>query len=212
METLKALPPQNLRLDEESHTYWLNGCRIPGISELLRYWGFVDETYYNEDAREVGRGVHAGIHDIEMGGAAAHEFVNPKITHRIDEYLRFKSDKDFRVIAVEKILADPAGRYACRIDLLGTFGESHGLSLIELKCGAQEGWHKLQTAGQKRCIEHVESTLRRFALYLPFPGRYNLKEHGDRAEEGLVDGYASGYWYNQNHGIKLTQGGSHGKR
>jgi hypothetical protein len=194
-------PKPSLRLDEESHTYWLGDRQIPGISALLRYWGFIDDTYYTEEGREVGRAVHAGIHDIEMGGAAAGEFTNLKILSRIDEYMRFKSDKDFRVRRVEQIYADPAGRYACKIDLLGTFGESTTGALVELKCGAELPWHRLQTGGQRRCIiDDSFGTIRRFALYLPLKGRYNLKEHTDRAEEFLVDGLASTYWWRKNHG------------
>lgn len=208
MDTLQTL---NLRLDEETHTYYLNDRKIPGISELLRYWGFIDGTYYNEESREVGRGVHAGIHDLEVGGAAANEFSNPKIIHRINEYLRFREDKTFKVLMAEKIFADPAGRYACKIDLLGTFGESNILCLIELKCGVEMAWHRLQTAGQKRCLlSHNTDILRRFALYLPADGRYNLKEHSDRAEESIVDNFASTYWWNKNHNIKLHQGETNG--
>ena len=193
--------PPLLRLDEESHSYWLGERRIPGISELLKHWRFIDDTYYTEEGREVGRAVHAAVHDIELGGAAAHEFTNPKILHRIDEYLRFKSEKDFRMKRVEQIYADPSGRYACRIDLLGTFGDSAVGSIVEIKCGSELAWHKLQTGGQKRCIvEHSLDLLRRFALYLPAKGRYNLKEHTDRAEEYIVDGLASAYWWQKNHG------------
>jgi hypothetical protein len=200
----------SLRLDEETHTYWLGPRAIPGISALLKYWGFIDDTYYTEEGREIGRAVHAGIHDLELGGAAASEFSNPKILHRLDEYLRFKSDKDFRVKKVEQIYGDPAGRYACKIDLLGTFGEAPQLCLVEVKCGAVMAWHQLQTAGQKRNIID-EGAIRRFALYLPAEGRYNLKEHKDRAEEFLIDGFASGYWWNANHNVKLTIGGTNGK-
>lgn len=194
---IQNLPNPSLRLDEELHQYWLNERRIPGISELLKHWGFIDGTYYTEESREVGRAVHASIHDIELGGAAANEFTSSRILNRIDEYLRFKSDKDFRVRRVEQIYGDPAGRYACKIDLLGTFGEVPVLSLVEVKCGAELPWHRLQTSGQKRCIVDV-GLVRRFALYLPFKGRYNLKEHTDRAEEFIVDGLASAYWWRKN--------------
>ena len=214
MEPVTTQPIPSLRLDEESHTYWYNDRRIPGISELLRYWGFLDDTYYNEESREVGRGVHAIIHDYELGGAAGHEFKDPKVLKRFDEYLRFRDDKDFRVIAVEKIFADPAGRYACKIDLLGHFGEQSMLSLIEIKCGVELPWHRLQTAGQRRCVKmptwDIVAPMRRFALYLSDKRPYNLKEHVDRSEEGLIDGYASGYWWNRNNDVRLN-GGTNGK-
>lgn len=202
-------PTQSLRLEEETHTYWLGGDRIPGISELLRYWGYFDDTYYTEMGRDIGSAVHAGIHDIEVGGAAAIEFSNVKILHRLDEYVRFKGDKDFRVLYAERILLDPGQRYACKIDLWGQFGDSTTKALVEVKCGAELAWHKLQTAGQRRCLP-PEPT-RRFALYLPATGRYSLKEHTDRADEALVDGLASGFWWNKNHNVILNAGGTHGK-
>lgn len=190
---------------EENHSYWNKDIRIPGISELLKYFGYIDDRYYTETPREHGSAVHAGIADICRGGQASYEFNDPGILARIDAFQSFKAAKGFKPSQIEAVQFSETSNIACRIDLIGTFNDSPIPCIIEVKNGARQAWHALQTACQALCTGIVP--IRRFALYLKADGKFDLREHNKRVEIQIVQALASAYWYNKQEGIKLIQGG-----
>lgn len=196
------LATNSLRLDEEKHQYWLNGKRIPGLSELLKHFGFIDDAYYTEDGREVGRAVHMGTESMDLGRQEHLQFTNKAIIGRIMAWERFKQDKQFHPTSIETIHAHPYGTYGTRIDRLGFFRESPVEALIELKCGGKEAWHKLQTGGQDAALG-PSAPRRRFALYLRPDETYNLVEHTDRTDAPVFVSLASAYTWKQNNGYKI---------
>lgn len=193
-----------IRYQDEDHSYWKDQLRIPGISELLKYFGYIDDSYYTEIPRKRGTEIHGIIADHCRGEEQAIlSNDDPEVVQRIEAFFQFKAAKDFRPIGVETIHFSPLANLACRSDLIGTFGESPFLSIIEMKCGSRAGWHSLQTAGQALCFGQP---VRRFALYLKTEGKFDLREHTDRTEIPIVQGLAATYWYNQKNGLKLARG------
>lgn len=198
---LPPVAPPRLRLDED-HRYWSGDLRIPGLSELLKLFGFIDDSYYTEEGREVGRGVHLGTQSLDEGRQDHLQFESKAIIGRIMAYERFKREKQFKPGLIETIHQHPYGTYACRIDRYGYFGQSDIGALIELKCGSKEPWHKLQTGAQKEALGIITQPMRRFALYLRENETYELVEHKDPADGRIVVGLASAYWWRQNNGYK----------
>lgn len=190
---------------ESDHSYWKGAIRIPGISELLKYWGYMDGSYYSEIPRDRGIAVHALIEDHCRGGSAIMGNDDPEIVGRIESFLEFKAAKDFRPQQIEAIHFSAIANLACRIDLVGTFRDSPTPCIVEIKCGSRAGWHGLQTAAQALCLG--VRPIRRFALYLRANGKPDLREHNESAEIPLVQSLAALYHYNQKCGIKLIQGG-----
>lgn len=193
-----------VRYQDEDHSYWIGDLRIPGINELLNYWGYIDNTYYSEVPRDRGTAVHAGISDLCNGGKDYMKFEDPEITERISSFMEFMAEKKFKPLQIEAIQYAPTANIACRVDLIGKFGDSTAQAIIEIKCGAKAKWHSLQTAAQALCSGI--RPIRRFCLYLKPYGKYNLVEHSNPVEMALVHALGTLYWYNKNAGIKLTRG------
>jgi len=188
---------------EDVHTYTHNNIRIPGISELLKYWGYIDDTFYtSEEPRDIGTAVHAGTSAFDKGEDSYQLFEDPRILKRIEAYMLFKTDKKFMPTIIELPQHSDALALACRPDRVGYFAESSVPCIIDIKCGGEAKWHPLQTAGQQICIGDCRY-YRRFGLYLRMDGTYKLKEHTDPTELALVQSLVALYWYNKNKGIKL---------
>lgn len=191
-------------LDEATHTYHYGGRRIPGISEVLKAFGFIDPTYYTERGRAVGQAVHAGIHYLEEGDLNWASITNADVEGRIRAYLKFKEEKGFvpdRSL-METPLHYPGGLYGCKIDWTGEI-DGYPFNLIEGKCGAKSAWHKLQTGGQLRTLPEREQPWRRWALYLRPDATYSLEPHTDPCDPGVFVGLASGFnWKANNYGYR----------
>lgn len=191
--------------NDEDHSYWNGPIRIPGISELLKYWGYIDSTYYNEEARDRGTLIHNLIADFLNGGQEYMGHTDKEITERIHAFNAFVIAKGFKPTQIEAIQFSETSNIACRIDLIGTFNEAPIPCIIEVKCGARAAWHNLQSACQALCSGIFP--IRRFALYLKADGKFDLREHNKRVEIQVVQALAAAYWYNKQEGIKLIQGG-----
>jgi hypothetical protein len=198
---------KDLIFNAEDHTYYKGDLRIPGISELLKHFGYIDDQYYTEAGRELGIAVHALTVDRDFGGAAYLDIEHPGILGRLDAWERFKNELSFAPSAIEAMIGEPVYNLACRIDRAGIFGQDKRLSLVEIKCGAKQKWHCLQTAGQALCARAEYSALvRRFVLYLHADGKFELCEHTDRSEVGVITAMLAVYWNQRNMGIIKLKG------
>lgn len=192
---------KTLILDAE-HRYWLDGRQIPGLTQLLRHFGFIEEAYFTPESCAVGTAVHLGTESMDLGRQDHQQFENPAIIGRIQAYQRFKEEKGFRPYLIEDRKAHPNGVYACTLDRFGHFGDSPIGALIDLKTGGEQAWHALQTGGQARCLQ-TEGAMRRFSLYLKENGTYSLKEHKDHNDGVIVESLATAWWWQTNHNYKL---------
>ena len=195
-----------IRFEEATHSYYRveDGLRVPGISELLKYFGYIDDRYYSDIPRDRGIIVHDTIADLCNGGQAALGHDDPEIVGRIEAFVAFQQAKDFRAQHIEQIFFNPLINLACRVDLMGTFGDAPIPVIIEIKCGSKAMWHELQTAAQALCYGPVP--IRRFVLYLKSDGKFDLREFTDRSTVPLVQSMIALYWWNKAHGITLVQG------
>lgn len=187
---------------DDDHSYWHNAIRIPGATELLKYWGYIDDTYYTEEGREIGTAVHAGTSAYDKGDDSYQLFESPAILKRIEAYMLFRQEKQFTPELVESMQHNDVYNIACRLDRVGPFAQSNLTNVVELKCGAPAKWHSLQTAIQSLCLGRP-GYIRRYAVYLQANGLYKIKEHTDLNEIAIVRGLVVTYWYNVNAGIKL---------
>ena len=78
---------------DEDHSYWRGETRIPGISELLKYWGFIDSTYYTPEACQRGTVIHDLIADSLSGGQEYMGHTSPDIVNRLDAFNSFVAAK-----------------------------------------------------------------------------------------------------------------------
>ena len=170
-----------IRLDAETHQYWLGDKRVPGYSEIVRDMGVVkDNPFWSDTGREIGIALHAWLlHLAELKPEVAEP--DPRIAGKVGGIRKFLRESGFKFQFGEVPQYDPVSRYACTPDLCGHLGN---FSVnIDAKAGAAHKSHVLQLAAQRIALKaggfHVQKS---FSLYLK-NNDYRLVEQDTREHE-----------------------------
>lgn len=166
-----------LRLDPDTHTYYWNGQRVPGVTHSLQAAGLIDYSgipqHVLDRAAERGRAVHRALEFLDAG-TLDRTTVSDELEPYLQAYERFCADTGFFPVLSERSRYHQLRRYAGTFDRTGTIGDE--LILLDFKTVAevQEG-HMMQLAGYL----HFFPNPRRFrgiALQLRPTGQYRVHE------------------------------------
>lgn len=163
---------------DEDHTYRVDGKVCPGVTEILKGVGFIDDTYYTPESSQRGTYVHKAIelyHTMILDMDSLHKSLLPYF----EGYLQFlqhtgwKADTDL----VEKMLYHSVYKYCGRIDV--PFVTDGGLNLVDVKTGSVP-WHtKYQLEGYGELLRNAgRKIMNLYALNLPGDGTYKLIHFG----------------------------------
>lgn len=160
----------------ESHTYWLNGSRIPGVSELMHP---LSESMY--------RGIDAGMLDAAAArGSAVHEAIEnfakygiedcePEHRGYFDGFMKWAKENMVEVVASEVMVYNQTYRYAGTLDLICNVRGERWLidvkttaQLNEMLTGVQISAYGAALASQGVKID------RKAVLHLKKNGRYQI--------------------------------------
>lgn len=171
------------RYDAETHTYYRqDGSVVPSITELLRRSGVVDAEWFTDAGRERGTEVHNLTADFDLGALTLDECLSPNkgflAAHvQLCQIARPKWEM------IEQALVDQLGRFAGRPDRVGYWLGGDELLVADIKTGAAEKWHSLQTALQAILVAPyfgvAPASLKRYTIYYKKNGRYKVEEHVD---------------------------------
>lgn len=127
------------------HRYWLDGRRIPGVTEILDGLGLVDTRWFTEESRRRGSAVHAAVH-YHLEGDLAWSTVDERIKGYVESAIAFLDVVAFKPTHVEtRVLHVGPPTFAGTLDLAG---EMYGTdSLADWKSGAIVPVTGMQTAG-----------------------------------------------------------------
>lgn len=170
-----------LRLDHETHTYWIGGRQVPGYSQIVRDLGVApDNPFYTDAGREEGIALHKWVAFLATGKESTTP-PDPRIAGRVEGIRKFLRDTGFRVVGAELPQYDPVSGFACTPDIWGFIGAWSWT--IDTKRGAKLPTHRLQTAAQVIALRANGFRARkRGALYLR-DNDYRLDEHNDIDDE-----------------------------
>lgn len=173
---------QELVFDEALHRYTVGGMVVPGITQVLKLTGFVDDSWFTQESRDRGTATHRACWflaegDLDWGT------VGPEILPRVKAFERFLAEYKPELIAAELPLHSPTYGFAGTPDFVFRLGG--GPALIEVKTGRAGLAAKLQTAAQKVLVEEQLGlkAVTRFAFELTADGQYRFvphNEYGDR--------------------------------
>ncbi len=165
-----------LRLDPETHTYYLGERRIPSYSGIVADMGITKPNpFYTDSGREEGIGLHMWLHFLASGRVPMSE-PDPRIAGRVEGIRKFLRDTKPVFVGAEEPQYHPSG-YATTPDLWCHIG--NWAWIIDAKRGAKLPSHRLQTAAQSLALAHAGFRgQKRGALYLK-DGDYRLDEHSD---------------------------------
>lgn len=161
--------------DQSAHAYKWNGEPVPGVTAILKRFGFIDDRWFTEASRERGTITHLACQFFNEGDLDWEHLSrsNPDIYLRVRALERFVNETGFKCQAAELRVCNPVYRYGGTIDAIGLW-KGHW-AIIDYKTGKPQWWTKYQTAAYRRCVPHA--AVQRYALELKADGTYSLDPH-----------------------------------
>lgn len=190
---------QVIEFDEPTHTYKVDGRVVPSVTQILKAIGCVDTRWYTDEGRERGKAIDTltELHDKGELDIEAAEVYCPQYVGYVKAWIAFRAETGFETYRAQVKVANTRLGYAGTLDREGRFcGASvTGLIIVDLKSGAPEWWHPLQTQGYAEC---VGDRCRRGCVYLGRNGKAKWIEHDDPADAAGWLAYLNAYNYRRN--------------
>ena len=182
---------EQIRLDRDSHTYWLGKRRVPGYSEIVKDLGVSgDNPFWTEAGRDEGNAIHLWLGFLAAGKVPSTP-PDPRIAGRVEGIRKFIRDTGFKIVGGVTPLYDPISRFACSPDMWGFIG--NWSFVIDAKRGTKLATHRLQTAAQTVALRsNGFRAQKRAALYLR-DGDYRLDQHSDFVDLARWQVFVSAY-------------------
>lgn len=163
-----------------THTYYLAGQQVPGVTTVLKAAGIIDTTFLrNQAALTRGTRVHSMCEavDATVAGRQAdrHEAavalcaLSGELGY-MRAYRQLLFDHKPRYTHVEHGLLHPTLRFGGRPDRICADLAGGGPAILEIKTGSPASWHGVQLAAYQMLFP----TGARWVVYLKPDGRYNL--------------------------------------
>lgn len=171
-----------LEFIEETHTYLLDGVRIPSVTDctdLLNDYSAVP-VQVMKAAAEFGQHVHAATELWDQGNLDEGA-LDPALVPWLAGWKKFVAESGFDVLAVEERVYSAKYRYAGTLDRRGILNGKP--VIIDIKTPtvvpASAG---PQTAGYQQAIEemHGKKIKGRYAVQLKGDGTYRLYHYADK--------------------------------
>lgn len=180
-------------LERDTSKYFVDGIRVPSVTEILQVCGFADFAGVSaeilEAAAQRGRAAHAVTADWDTGLLQTIDELPEKYTAvapYLHAYDQFRQDTKLAPVRVEEAFVCTQFRFAGTVDRLFACPADPSWWILDLKTGqAQADYVALQLAGYEIGLQPFlrgKIDVRRYALRL-LPGRtppYSLKRFTGR--------------------------------
>jgi hypothetical protein len=171
----------DLTFDAESHTYYWNGARVCGVTNVLKDALLVDYSGIPrailDAAAERGRNVHLALEYYDHG-TLDEERLAPEYQGYLEAYKRFCQDTGFVVGYIETRRYQPQRHYAGTFDRTGYLPNSKGGGtrwLVDFKTGMFQDGHFAQLAAYANLLPDPRS-FRCMGLQLSADATYKIHE------------------------------------
>lgn len=172
---------EGLTFDPDLHQYRLDGRFLPSVTFILREMGFIDTSFFTEEARERGTHVHrlTELHDL---GTLEPKSVNPRIAGYLEGWKSFCRKMNYGWVAIEEPICQRTYLYAGTPDRVGISGKGVR-GLIDIKTGPPASWHGYQIGAY--CLAVEPRVREAFSVHLAADGSYRVEEYdiGERIED-----------------------------
>jgi hypothetical protein len=154
----------------KEHVYTVDGIEKPGVNEIMKAAGLIDDMWYNDTACLRGTYVHKAVHLHHTVGLNT-KTLDSELIPYMDAYYDFLSVTGFSPVIIEEPAYCEDYGYCGSVDLIGDVNEEN--SLIDIKTGSVPKWVGVQTSAYENLWK--ESKIKkRFALNLKPTGKWSL--------------------------------------
>lgn len=134
---------KNFVFDPETHSYTLDGRKLPTVTGVLASVGIIDTTFFTEEAAWRGSVLHKCC-ELDDLGKLDESSVDQSVAGRLQGWRKFKAETGFKATEIEKARYSKTFLYAGTPDRMGRIGKVNVLP--DLKSGAHQDWHPIQLA------------------------------------------------------------------
>lgn len=168
--------------DERTHTYSLDGRRLPSVTEILAATGFCEwlkkvPARTLEKATFRGQAVHRAAQLLDLG-TLDHSTVRPEYQGYLWGYQVWLAESGFRPRLIEHRFHHPIYQYAGTLDREGVMDDGTE-AVVDIKTGLMGRFRMLaaglQLVAYTHSFEHPLG-LRRIGLELRADGKYRVHE------------------------------------
>lgn len=177
-----------VQLDEATHTYTLDGVRLPSVTQIIASlydFSNVDPDLL-ERASEFGRAVHTACELDDKDDLGDTDLA---LMPYVQAWRAFRRTTDFEVILNEQVVHSEKYRYAGTLDRVGIIhkGKSIRPSIIDIKtCSELHDAIGLQLSGYERAAREMGLIkgryIWRYAVQLRGDGTYLMQEYKDASD------------------------------
>lgn len=163
---------------DDAHRYFLDGVRVPGVTEILDGIGLIDTRWFTEESRRRGSAVHAAIH-YHLQKDLLWSSVDERIKGYVEAAILFLEESHFDGVEIEqRVVHTGYPMFAGTADVFGVFSSKE--TLADWKSGAISDVHGLQTALYD--IAKGGKRRRRIGVQLRDNGTYRKHDFDDRRD------------------------------
>lgn len=205
MELTAKLTPGFI-FDGALHAYYVNGRRVPGVSDILQRTGMIVESpFWTDDGRDKGKRLHYFCSQIDRGSLDWSE-VDLDIADEVFGYEQWIEKTGYKAIFTEEPLYSEICNFAGTPDSFGYFPDKTFV-LLDRKRRKAQAVTELQLAGYVQLIceryqpQIFPHRIKCFALENFVGGSPNIQPFNDRKALPVFLGLAAGVNWGLNKGI-----------
>lgn len=178
-----TLSPVAFNFDHVNHVYTVDGRPVPHITGMLEAAGLIDSTWYSEESCDRGTAVHDLTAAYDLGALDPRTLVSSFRGYLLAHVAAMQVLRPTH-LAIEEPEVHPHYRFGGRPDRISKIYKV--LTVLEVKSGAKEKSHQVQTALQAILVAWryglQPHMLQRMALYVKDTGKFDLQHHRDRSD------------------------------
>jgi len=197
----------DLRLDEATHTYYVDGLPVPGVTRVIEPLADFDKVPREvlDRAAKRGTAVHLAT-QLDDEDDLDEDSLDPVLIPYLEAWRKFRREQDVQIEGVENRVYHQRHRYAGTYDRIGRIlKQSDELAVIDIKAVAKLFPHiGVQTAAYQAALnsarKKADHVTRRYAVQLKPDGTYRLEEYSDEADLSVFLGLLQVHNWRQRHG------------
>ena len=167
------------RFESVTHSYVLDGQRVPSITQMLKQCGLVDDRWWTDASRERGTHVHTLTAMYDLGALTDVPGCTSRYKGWLQAHVLALGILQPELLQVEVPRVHPIYQFGGRPDREIKYQGRVGV--LEVKSGAEEPGHAVQTALQCLLVAPIyhlpPQSLVRLCLYLKADGWFRVLEH-----------------------------------
>lgn len=176
--------PSDLRFDPTTHTYTVDGRRLPSVTQVLELAGLVDKTWFTDFGRDRGTYVHQML-ELDDLGELDEGTLDEQLVPYLTAWRACCAAGRAAWTHIEHRMADATVGVAGTADRIGAF--SGALTIADIKSGHPEDYIAIQLGGYAYLAELTgvvpsAKRVKRVGVFVRGDGSYRIVEYADRTD------------------------------